>query len=158
RDRAGVEQVLAGACAAAVPSRWENLPYSCIESMCSGLPVIVSPNGGMQELVEDGVSGWVAPDATPRGLAGALARALETPGPDRARMGAAAEERVRRLCGNEAVVRQHVEVKTRLVEGMPAAPAAVRLKPDTTTITPPTTARRKPDTATTTPATIATLT
>ena len=139
RDRAGVERILARSCVSAVPSRWENLPYSCIESMCSGLPVVVSPNGGMRELVEDGVSGWIAPDGTPKGLAQALTRALETSGVDRARMGAAAEDRVRRVCANDVVLRQHLDLKTRLLDAR-RAPAPVRLKPDTTLV------RLKPDT------------
>jgi glycogen(starch) synthase len=121
RDRAGIEDVLTRSCISVVPSRWENLPYSCIESMCSGLPMIVSPNGGMRELVEDGVSGWIATDGTPNGLAGALTRALEASGADRARMGAAAEDRVRRVCANDVVVRQHRELKTRLVQTSRAA-------------------------------------
>lgn len=120
RDRAGVEGVLARSWMSAVPSRWENFPFSCIESMCSGLPVVVSPEGGMRELVEDGVSGWVAPDATPVGLAQALNRALRTSGADRARMGAAAEDRVRRVCANDQVVDRHIEVKARLAHASAA--------------------------------------
>src|ERR1700730_11530576 len=45
---------------AVVPSRWENFPYACIEAMASGLPVLVSPAGGMAEMVEDGRAGGVA--------------------------------------------------------------------------------------------------
>lgn len=114
RARSGVIGVLSRACAAVVPSRWENFPYSCIESMCSGLPVIASPNGGMRDLVADGISGWIAADSTPAGLAGALRRALDTPAAERARMGAAAEETVRRVCANETILRRHLELKTRL--------------------------------------------
>src|SRR6185312_16302863 len=63
---------------AVVPSQWENLPYSCIEAMCTGLPVLVSPTGGMAELIADNESGWVAPETTPAGLASALRRFLDT--------------------------------------------------------------------------------
>ena len=45
---------------AVVPSRWENFPYACMEAMASGLPVLVSPTGGMAEMVEDGRTGWIA--------------------------------------------------------------------------------------------------
>src|SRR4029079_10385577 len=36
---------------AVVPSRWENFPYTCIEAMASGLPVLASPDGGMVEMI-----------------------------------------------------------------------------------------------------------
>ncbi|GHC06493.1 hypothetical protein GCM10010080_20770 [Thermomonas carbonis] len=114
-DAVGVANILAGACAAIVPSRWENFPYSCIESMASGLPVIVSPNGGMRELVSDGVSGWIASEASPPGLAGALRRALASSGPERERMGRAARSAVTRTCDNAEVVRRHLQLKDRLI-------------------------------------------
>jgi len=121
-DRRGVTEALSRACAAVVPSRWDNFPYSCIEAMASGLPVIVSPNGGMRELVVDGVSGWVAPDATPEGLAIALRRTLGTPAGDRERMGRAASETVRRVCDNDTIVTRHLEMKRLLVESRAPRP------------------------------------
>jgi glycogen synthase len=116
RDRAGVVSVLSRAWAAVVPSRWENFPYSCIEAMCSGLPVIASPNGGMRELVADGVSGWIAPDSTPAGLARALRRALDTSAAGREQMGNAATKAVRHICDNDVIVERHLELKNRLAQ------------------------------------------
>ena len=124
-DHAGVVEALSRACAAVVPSRWENLPYSCIEAMSSGLPVIVSPNGGMRELIVDGVSGWVASDATALGLADALRRALDTSATDRERMGRAASESVRRICDNDTIIERHLEMKRRLVESRARPPVRV---------------------------------
>lgn len=115
RDRAGMAEVLSMACASVVPSRWENFPYSCIEAMSSGLPVIVSPGGGMRELVADGVSGWIAPDGTPAGLATALRRALAASGQERRRMGSAAADTVSRVCDNTTIVARHLDLKARLV-------------------------------------------
>lgn len=112
--RPEVFAMLANAWAVVVPSRWDNLPYTCIEAMCTGLPVIASPHGGMRELVEDGVSGWIASDATAAGLAAALRRALATPAAVREQMGGAAERAVRRICDNESIVHQHREVKRHL--------------------------------------------
>ncbi len=63
-SREKLRQALARTSIAVVPSRWENLPYSCIEAMSTGLPVLVSPHGGMRELIEHGESGWVAGDAS----------------------------------------------------------------------------------------------
>lgn len=45
-----------------LPSEWyENGPYSAMEAMSVGKPLIVSNNGGLPELVEDGVNGYVYP-------------------------------------------------------------------------------------------------
>ena len=98
-----------------VPSRWENLPFTCIEAMATGLPVLVSPNGGMAELIRDGESGWIASDGSATGLAEALVRALGTSAATRSAMGARAAESVRQICANDSVVSQHIEHKSKIV-------------------------------------------
>ena len=43
-----------------LPSEWyENGPYSAMEAMAQGKPLIVSDLGGLPELVEDGVNGYI---------------------------------------------------------------------------------------------------
>lgn len=43
-----------------LPSQWyENGPYSAMEAMAMGKPLIVSEMGGLPELVDDGVTGYV---------------------------------------------------------------------------------------------------
>jgi glycosyltransferase involved in cell wall biosynthesis len=45
-----------------VPSVWpENSPVTITEAMASGIPVIASDVGGISELVEDGVTGYLVP-------------------------------------------------------------------------------------------------
>lgn len=127
RERSDVFRILAQCSAVVVASRWENFPYSCIEAMASGLPVVASPNGGMGELVTDGVSGWIAPDQTASGLAAALQRALAASGDERRRMGRAAEETARRVCDNDTIVERHRELKQRLTSRTPhIAPTSAR--------------------------------
>ncbi len=41
------------------PSRFESLPYTPIEAMNLGIPVVVSDAGGLKEIVKDGVNGLV---------------------------------------------------------------------------------------------------
>ena len=98
----------------AVPSRWDNLPFTCIEAMAAGLPVLTSPNGGMTELVRDGVSGWVARGTTADSRAEAIRRVLETPAEQRAAMGRAAAKAVNAICGNQPVVERHLDLHERM--------------------------------------------
>jgi len=58
---------------AVLPSEWyENGPYSAMEAMAQGKPLIVSNMGGLPELVEDGVNGYIYENS-----AEALAEAIE---------------------------------------------------------------------------------
>ncbi len=55
-----LRNIVANALCVCLPSEWyENGPYSIMEAQAVGRPVIVSNNGGLPELVEDGVTGYV---------------------------------------------------------------------------------------------------
>ncbi len=114
QPRTELLRALGQASIAVVPSRWDNLPYSCIEAMCTGLPVVTSSNGGMAELVADGNNGWIAPQATAAGFASALRRAVAASSDERAAMGREAEIAVRRICGNASVLDRHLEFRARV--------------------------------------------
>lgn len=114
RDR--VLTLLAETPVVAVPSRWENLPYTCIEAMATGVPVLASPNGGMAEIINHGESGWIAPEATAGGFESTLRMVLATSASRKAEMGRAAAEAVRCICGNDAVLRAHLELRAGLVD------------------------------------------
>ena len=107
KHREELPRFLAGARAAVVPSRWENFPNVCVEAMRSGLPVIATRLGGMVELVEDGRTGWLAAETGVAGmvdgLAEALRRCLAATADERASMGRAAAEAVRRICDNDRI-------------------------------------------------------
>jgi len=132
RPRAEMLRMLAGARTAVVPSRWENYPNTCLEALCTGLPVIATRNGGMPDMVEDGRTGWLAPDGPEPladRLAAALRRALAVPPAQLAAMGEAAAVSIRRICDNVAVADRHIafrrEVMARGAVRSAALPAAL---------------------------------
>jgi glycosyltransferase involved in cell wall biosynthesis len=76
-----------------LPSRYENLPLGVLEAMACGRPVVAARVGGVAEMVEDGVEGFLVPPEDPHALALALRRLLED-APLRRRMGEAGRARV----------------------------------------------------------------
>jgi glycosyltransferase involved in cell wall biosynthesis len=55
-----------------VPSLWENHPYTILEAMACGTPVIASASGGIPELVKDAVNGVLVAPGSSRALADAI--------------------------------------------------------------------------------------
>jgi glycosyltransferase involved in cell wall biosynthesis len=91
-----IEQVWAGHHALILPSRVEGLPLALVEAMVCGRPAIVTDVAGNAEMIEDGVSGFVAPAPTVDLLDDALERAWQRRGDWKA-MGEVAGSRIRDL-------------------------------------------------------------
>ena len=64
----------------ALPSRFEGAPYTPLEAMRAGVPVIVSDAAGNRDTVESGVSGLVVPTDDPVRLAEAIVAVVRNPG------------------------------------------------------------------------------
>lgn len=90
---AEVGELLAGADVFVLPSRSEGQPIALLEAMAHGLAVVVSNVGGIPEMISDNESGLLVPADDPDALGAAL-RAVLTDAPLRARLGAAARQRV----------------------------------------------------------------
>ncbi|MBM2832864.1 MAG: glycosyl transferase group 1 [Candidatus Brocadiaceae bacterium] len=116
QSREGIFQYLLSSRIAVVPSRWENYPNTCLEALCSGIPVIASREGGMAEMVVDGRTGWLADHQGCSGLAQALKRALETPPAKIAEMGYCAASEIRQICDNGKITESHLEFRRRVVQ------------------------------------------
>ena len=55
-----LQDIVSGALCVCLPSEWyENGPYTIMEAQAKGRPVIVSRNGGLPELVEEGRTGFI---------------------------------------------------------------------------------------------------
>jgi len=78
-QRGDIPQILAASDIFVLSSDWEGLPYTIIEAMMSGLPVVATRVGGVPELVENGVTGFIVPPKNPQALAKGLQRLLDDP-------------------------------------------------------------------------------
>jgi glycosyltransferase involved in cell wall biosynthesis len=52
-----------------VPSRSDNLPTVIIESLAVGTPVVAAAVGGIPEMIDDGIHGFLVPPEDPYSLA-----------------------------------------------------------------------------------------
>ncbi|MEJ2247326.1 MAG: glycosyltransferase, partial [Acidobacteriota bacterium] len=119
RSRIELMGLLGKARIGVVPSRWENFPNTCVEMMCSGLPVIATRMGGMAEMINDNKSGWLSNSPRPDDLADALTRALEVSPSRLAEMGNQAVLDIRSICDNKKIVDLHLELRRRIaIEGV----------------------------------------
>ncbi len=96
-------------------SRIENLPYSVLEAMAWRIPVVVTRVGGLPDLVEDGVTGFLVEPGDVEGMEQALTRLAEDP--DLClRMGKAGRAKVEREFGVEQMVEAHLSMYRSLAE------------------------------------------
>ncbi len=107
--RGELPSLLRQASVCVVPSRWENLPYACIEAMACACPVIASRVGGLSEVIADGRDGLLVASGDVGALAKAILRLLDDR-PLADRLGAAARANVECRFGGRAVAAQIVAV------------------------------------------------
>jgi glycogen synthase len=88
-----VVQLYSHAAVFACPSVYEPFGLINLEAMACETPVVASAVGGILEVVEDGISGYLVPPGRPDDLAAALRRVLDDPAAARA-MGQAGRRRV----------------------------------------------------------------
>jgi glycosyltransferase involved in cell wall biosynthesis len=84
--RSDVPDLLAELDLLAVPSRSENVG-AAVEGLLCGAPVVATNVGGLPDLVEDPLTGWLVPPRDPARLAAAMLEALRDPAEAAARAG-----------------------------------------------------------------------
>jgi glycosyltransferase involved in cell wall biosynthesis len=103
-DRAERDAALAGADLFVMPSLSEGMPIALLEAMAAGLPIVATRVGGIPEVLSDGIDATLVPASDPAALAAALAALVDEP-KERARLGAAAAARARRLADEDVYQR-----------------------------------------------------
>ena len=63
-----------------LPSYVEGMPMVIVEAMAAGLPVVATTAGGIPEIVEEGINGFLVPPRDTEALADRILRILSNPG------------------------------------------------------------------------------
>lgn len=85
-----------------LPSEWyENGPYSILEALAVGKPVVVSNNGGLPEIVDDGITGFVCEPSNPKSLCECMKKINALSAVDYNNMSLAALEKAKAECDSE---------------------------------------------------------
>jgi glycosyltransferase involved in cell wall biosynthesis len=106
----------------AISSIFEGLCSSIIDAMAEAKPCVGTRVGGVPEVIDDGVTGFLVEPRDPSALAARLVRLLKDPAL-RERMGAAGRARARALFGVERMVQGTADVYDRVARRV--APQAV---------------------------------
>lgn len=100
-----------------LPSYAEGLPISLLEAMAVGLPVIVTPVGGIPSVINDNQEGVLVPVGNIEQLANAINR-LATDSILRMKMGDAARKRCEEHYGIEQAVAKLIKIYTNIYPDM----------------------------------------
>jgi N-acetyl-alpha-D-glucosaminyl L-malate synthase BshA len=119
-----IASLLAAADLFLLPSSTESFGLAALEAMASGVPVIASRVGGLPEVIEDGVTGYLAPPGNVERMA-SLAIALLTDQDAHHAMGRAARERATERFHYRDIVPCYEAVYRRVLDGTRGAAEAV---------------------------------
>lgn len=97
------------------PSREDNLPNTVLESLACGTPVVGFSVGGIPDMIEHGVNGYLAAPQDTKELAAGIATLLRDP-ELRRRMGAAGREKVEREFSFPVIARKHIALYEDILE------------------------------------------
>ena len=112
-----LKDIVAASRCVVLPSEWyENGPYSIMEAMAAGKPVIVSNLGGLPELVDDGVTGYIVPAKDAEKLAEAIKKMCDMLSKDLLAMGQAATKKAKSMFDAQKYAREVIEKYKEMIE------------------------------------------
>ena len=106
-----VEQYLA-ADIMVVPSLYDNSPYTCLEAMSCGLPVVGTSAGGMPEYIDNGISGIIVPPGDPDALSKAIIELVDD-AEKRKNIGSAARSKALSVFKREVIAKEITKLYSR---------------------------------------------
>ena len=98
------------------PAAMEGLGLSLLETAAAGIPIVAARVGGVPEIVQDGVTGFLVPPADPKSLAAAIVRLLQQRETARA-LGNAGRDFVWRNFSVAAMVEGNLQVYREVLAG-----------------------------------------
>ena len=112
--REDISQLLSDATVVVLPSYHEGMPKVLLEAAACGRPIVTTDCPGCRDVVDHGVNGFLVPPRDPRALADTIAVLLSNPELCR-KMAAASREKAEREFGVDGVVRQTMQLYSKLV-------------------------------------------
>lgn len=105
-----------------LPSEWyENGPYAVMEAMAQGKPVVVSRIGGLPEIVEDGITGYLCEPFSCESLKACIEKVWRLSKDEYRKMQLAAVKSARKQFAWESYREQLVQLYEKLIEEKTAA-------------------------------------
>lgn len=98
-----------------IPSRYDNSPLVCYETMAAGKPVIATNNGGMAELIEDGISGLLVDPKNVKQLIQRTIALIENK-ELRLSLGSIARKRILNTYNEDKIIPQQISIYQKVIE------------------------------------------
>lgn len=101
-----IPKLLNASDALVLSSAWEGLPNTVLEAHASARPVVATRVGGVEEIVEENVSGFVVPPRNPEALAAAMLRMMRLDKEEREAMGVCGREHIQKKFDINIIVKK----------------------------------------------------